>query len=139
MYPQPPPYARPPGPRPQIPEPCKSTKYLQPPSHSNNHTTCNDLSTIVYDVQNTENFEFGRYWELEQGSGQIVDVQGRVKAKPKFWEEVLKAPVPVREWVTEGYKLPFLSMPQPYFRVNQRSAHENAVFVSSVISDLQVC
>jgi len=84
-------------------------------------------------MQDTENIEFGRYWELEQGSGQIVDVQGRVKAKPKFWEEVLKAPVPVREWVTEGYRLLFLAMSQS---ANQISASENAVFVSSTISYL---
>ena len=90
----------------------------------------------VEDTHSTEDLDFGRFWELEQGSGQIMDVQGRLKAKSKFWEEVLEAPLPVREWVAEGYKLPFLSIPPSYCRANQRSALENTSFVSSAIAEL---
>jgi len=62
--------------------------------------------------------EFDRYWELEQGSGQITDAQGRLKLSAKFWKE---GPQPVLEWISKGYKLPLLSLPPPYFQRNQKS------------------
>jgi len=61
-------------------------------------------------------------WELEQDHGQIADVQGRLKKSIKFWEETLMAPQSIKEWVLEGYKLPLLTLPPPYYKGNQRSA-----------------
>ena len=110
----------------------QSIECPQPSNHLISQTMGND----PLPEEDTENLELGRFWELEQGSDQIMDVQGRLKAKSKFWQEVLKAPLPVREWVAEGYKLPFLSLPPPYFRTNQRSALDNVGFVSSAISEL---
>jgi len=40
--------------------------------------------------ENTAEPELQRYWELEQDSEQITDVQGRLKAHINFWEKVLK-------------------------------------------------
>ena len=37
---------------------------------------------------------FGRCWEMEESSQQILDVQGRLHAKVKFLKEVLQAPPP---------------------------------------------
>ena len=80
--------------------------------------------------------ELQRYWELEQDSEQITDVQGWLKAHINFWEEVLKAPQAIIEWISEGYKLPLLSIPPEYARRNQRSALLNVDFVSSAIANL---
>ena len=104
-----------------------------PPSRSK---ALSELSAVELPPDHRHDPEFDRFWEIEQGSGQITDVQGRLKSSIGFWQEVLKAPQPVIEWVTEGYKLPFLSLPPPYFRKNQKSAHLNALFVSSAIGEL---
>ena len=74
------------------------------------------------DREEPDDPQLGRYWELEQDHGQIAYVQGRLKKSAKFWEERLMASQSVKKWVSEGYKLPFLTLPPPYYKVNQRSA-----------------
>ena len=61
-----------------------------------------------------------RFWELEQNSEQIVDVQGRLKGSIEFWRTVLNASNPVIECIEEGYKLPLLSLPPPFIAKNQK-------------------
>ena len=63
--------------------------------------------------------ELQRYWELEQDSEQITDVQGWLKAHINFWEEVLKALKAIIQCFSEGYKLPLLFIPPEYARGNQ--------------------
>jgi len=63
-------------------------------------------------------------------------VQGRLKSNLIFRKEVLQAPVPIIETVSEGYKLPLLSLLQTYERRNQSSAYQHADFVSSAITEL---
>ena len=80
--------------------------------------------------------ELQRYWELEESATQIQDVQGRLKDKLCFWKEVLHAPDPIIDCISEGYKLPLLSSPPTFFSKNQSSACQNADFVSSAITEL---
>jgi len=100
------------------------------------------ISSNVIGIQNgaaaedTTEPKFQRCWELEQDSEQITDVQDWLKAHIKFWEDVLKAPLAILECISEGYKLPLLSIPPQYARRNQRSALLNESFVSSAITDL---
>ena len=82
----------------------------------------------------------GRFREAEQVAVQIMDVQGRLRVKLSFWEQVLKAPgpIPIIECIKDGYKLLLLSIPAPFSGPNQKSALESAEFVSSTSSELLV-
>ena len=77
-----------------------------------------------------------RFWELEQNSEQIVDVQGRLKGSIEFWRTVLNASNPVIECIEEGYKLPLLSLPPPFIAKNQKSATNNPSFVTEAVAEL---
>ena len=103
---------------------------------SNHSSDANDLGFIDIEPTESETTEFQRYWELEQNATQIHDVQGRLKSKLSFWKEVLQAPVPIIDTVSEGYELPLLSLPPTYESKNQSSAHQHADFVSSAIAEL---
>ena len=80
--------------------------------------------------------DLGRYWELEQDGHQVSDVQGRLFANIKFWEQVLEAPQYIVDCIKEGYKLPLLSLPEPFKGRNHMSALHHKEFVSQAISDL---
>ena len=103
---------------------------------SSNHGNDPDDLGIIGKKPELDTTEVQRYWELEQNSTQVHDVQGRLKSNLIFWKEVLQAPVPIIETVSEGYKLPLLSLPPTYERRNQSSAHQHADFVSSAITEL---
>ena len=103
---------------------------------SSNHGNDPDDLGIIGNKPELNTTEVQRYWELEQNSTQVHDVQGRLKSNLIFWKEVLQAPVPIIETVSEGYKLPLLSLPPTYERRNQSSAHQHADFVSSAITEL---
>ena len=77
-----------------------------------------------------------RTWDYEEPGHQITDVQGRLLANVNFWEQELKAPSIVIEWIKQGYKLPLLSLPDPFERANHKSALENKDFVSGALKDL---
>ena len=68
------------------------------------NTGTNDPSHIDSGIDGPETTEIQRYWELEQSETQILDVQGRLKNQLSFWKEVLQAPVPIIECISEGYK-----------------------------------
>ena len=100
------------------------------------NTSTDDPGHIDSGIDGLETTELQRYWELEQSEIQIVDVQGRLKNQLSFRKEVLQAPVPIIECISEGYKLPLLSPPPTYSGKNQSSAHHNADFVSLAIVEL---
>ena len=97
----------------------------------NNYLDCPDSEIGIPDMHDVH-----RFWELEEGGGQIQDVQGRLKGSLSFWQEVLEAPSPIVECIKGGYKLPLLSLPLPFSRPNQRSALINADFVEGCIKEL---
>ena len=81
--------------------------------------------------------DLSRCWEFEQDSTQISDVQGRMFSCLSFWEQVLEAPPLVLECIKVGYKLPLLSIPEPYQKPNHKSARDEQDFVSQAISELE--
>ena len=56
----------------------------------------------------------------------VVSVQGRLKQHEHFWLNELELSSFVAGIITEGYRLPFLRLPDPLFQLNHRSALENA-------------
>ena len=76
------------------------------------------------------------HWPFPFNRGQIYDVQGRLKASLEFWSDTLKATQPVLDWISEGYKLPLLSVPPPQYQPNQKSTLTEHEFVSAAIQEL---
>jgi len=56
-------------------------------------------SNFITEVAGHNETENTRFWELEQNTEQIVDVQGRLKGAIEFWKTVLKASSPVIECI----------------------------------------
>jgi hypothetical protein len=66
----------------------------------------------------------------------VPSVQGRLKQHERFWLDELEPSSFVAGIVTEGYRLPFLRLPDPLFQLNHKSAVENASFVSRAVEEL---
>ena len=64
--------------------------------------------------------------------GVYPTVRGRLHSCITFWREELC----VLDILRQGYVLPFTSVPTPYFRPNQRSAHAEAEFVDGAVAEL---
>ena len=78
-----------------------------------------------------------RLWEVEQLEGkQITWVKGRLRENIAIWQDVLKAPTPVLDWISKGYVLPLITEPPAYRQANQQSALEYKEFVTEAITDL---
>ena len=92
---------------------------------------CSDSGPDIPDMH-----DISRFWELEQGGGQIQNVQGRLKGSLAFWQDVLEAPGPIVECIGSGYKLPLLTLPPPFSKPNHRSALINVDFVEGSIKKL---
>ena len=65
--------------------------------------------------------------------GVYPTVKGRLHT---FWREELCAPPWVLDMLRQGYVLPFTSVPTPYLRPNQHSAHAEAEFVDGAAAEL---
>ena len=65
-----------------------------------------------------------------------VSVQGCLKERASFWLEQLEVSKFVAGIVTEGYRLPFYTTPDPIFRFNHPSSVHNAPFVEKAIAEL---
>lgn len=69
-------------------------------------------------------------------SPSVASVQGQVNQHENFWHNELEPSSFVVGIITEGYRLPFLRLPDPLFQRNHRSALENASFVGDAIDEL---
>ena len=80
----------------------------------------------------------GKHWEVQGRSAetQLTQVQGRLKACVKYWEDVLHAPPTVIDWIQNGYKLALLHMPTPFCQSNHGSAIQNKEFVTDSLREL---
>ena len=105
---------------------------------SPNNTVSPNVCVVETESGSYESEGIGRFWEAEQGTDQIMDVQDRLRGNLSFWEHVLKAPGPTIECIKDGYKLPLLAIPAPFSGPNQKSALESAEFVTSALSELLV-
>ena len=104
---------------------------------THNNDELSDLQLMESGEEGSEpDQDLGRYWELEQDGHQVSDVQGRLLANIKFWEQVLEAPQYIVDCIKEGHKLPLLSLPEPFKGRNHMSALHHKEFVSQAISDL---
>ena len=95
------------------------------------------VSTDMKEESSELLLEFTRTWDYEEAGHQITDVQGRLLTSINFWEQELQAPSPIIDWIKHGYKLPLLSLPEPFEKANHKSALENTDFVSSTLTDLE--
>ena len=83
----------------------------------------------------SEEFEPSAEFESENSMGQI-SVQGRLKTHSAFWLEELEPSSFVKEIVTQGYRIPFIQLPDPVCYRNHRSALDHADFVEEAIQEL---
>ena len=74
-------------------------------------------------------------FESENSMDQI-SVQGRLRAHSKFWLEELEPSSFIKEIVTQGYRIPFIRLPDPVCYRNHRSAFGHADFVEEAIKEL---
>ena len=66
----------------------------------------------------------------------MVRVQGHLCEHAEFWLYELEPMAFAADIVTKGYCLPFMRMPDPLCQLNNRSAIDNASFVTAAIEDL---
>ena len=83
----------------------------------------------------------GHYLKNGQGDDicpkdQPLSVQERLREHSSFWEQDLEASQFVLDIITSGYKLPFITYPQPMIAKNHCSAVKHAKFVEESIGDL---
>ena len=100
------------------------------------------LSTLVY----CEDDDFGLIQSLENEADYIGrrlttdrQVPGNIhKLKYRdFWKDVIKPSKLVWDTITEGYKLPFHTIPPPSYEKNNKSAREDMDFVRLEVKRLE--
>ena len=69
-------------------------------------------------------------------SGACASVQGRLRENAEFWLNELESSSFITGIITDGYRLPFLRMPDPLHHLNHKSALDNAAFVTASIDEL---
>lgn len=92
---------------------------------------------------NDKYFDFSfdkEYFEYEEklfspDFGNLKNVKGRLKANIEFWKHIGANPE-ILDTLTNGYKLPFLTVPEPSFSKNNKSAIDNIEFVESAVNEL---
>ena len=79
-----------------------------------------------------------KFWEVEADSpsSQIADVQGQLKKNRKFWQEVLKAPDTVLNFIQNGYHLPLRFLPPSHKQQNNNSTVIHKEFVDDAVQSL---
>ena len=64
-----------------------------------------------------------------------ISVKGRLFSSLKFWKDNLKAPKFVLNIISQGYSLPLLTLPPPFFAKNNRSSLDIRKFVETEIDN----
>ena len=89
-----------------------------------------DISEYRYDFD----FYLTNYFEYEQGNSEPI-VRGRMKVNLNFWRNI-GTPDDILRVIVFGYPIPYFSTPEAAVFYNNKSALDNAEFVSEVINDL---
>ena len=74
------------------------------------------------------------FWEAETESALSSGVKGRLRSRAHYWTHFLQATKPILSIVEQGYVLLFMTVPMSRRFKNQKSALENADFVSKALS-----
>ncbi|VDI82350.1 Hypothetical predicted protein [Mytilus galloprovincialis] len=80
------------------------------------------------DIIQLDSFEYEK-------SFQSASVKGRLKEHLNYWQEI-DTNTFVLDIIKNGYSIPFITTPPVMFNENNKSAYNNAEFVSEAISDL---
>jgi len=67
---------------------------------------------------------------------QIIFVKGKLKPKLNYWKETLNAPHYILDVIENGYRIPFMDLPERSISTNNVSAFKNFDFVSESIREL---
>ena len=86
--------------------------------------------------QQYEHDGMGQCLGTEFPANMMVRVQGRLREHAEFWLYELEPTSFVADIVTKGYRLTFMMMPDPLCQLNNRSAIDNASFVTAAIEIL---
>lgn len=74
-----------------------------------------------------------RYWEYDSSA---INVKGRIRNCSEFWVDTLQCTQFVSEIVTQRYRLPFVSLPEPRKFLNQQSTVTESGFVTKAVANL---
>ena len=93
------------------------------------------------DTYSVDNFTWEsdiKFWEIETDSlsSQITNVKGQLRKKLKFWQEVLKAPNTVPEYIENGYRLLFKFLPPSHNQCNNKLTETHQQFVDEAVHSL---
>ena len=92
---------------------------------------------LVVKVSGLDIGDITKFWEIESNEPvQVTDVQGHLKLKLAFWQDVLKAPPPILDCIDSGYCLPLKFIPSPHCQPNHKSTMAHLSFVTDAIKNL---
>jgi hypothetical protein len=81
----------------------------------------------------SRNWEFSENVDLHQAPS---GVKGKLKQCLTFWKNELKANKFVVNVIDEGYKIPFICVPPPFYAKNNKSSIDHPEFVETAIAEL---
>ena len=92
--------------------------------------------TVPFEEQGNFDFTYKRDWEITEKI-KNVSVRGRLKQNIEFWKNELKPSYIVENIITNGYIVPFTSIPSAFYASNNRSTLRHPQFLSQAITKLQ--
>jgi hypothetical protein len=97
---------------------------------------CSSVNEVLGD--DVEGESLLRYWEVGGQKSKSISVKGRLACRSDYWKSVLEVPAPVLNIITQGYILPFVSLPVGRVFENHTSAKVHAQFVREAIRELAI-
>ena len=92
--------------------------------------------TVPFEEQGNFDFTYKRDWEITEKI-KNVSVRGRLKQNIEFWKNELKPSYFVENIITNGYIMPFTSIPSPFYASNNKSSLRHPQFVLQATTKLQ--
>ena len=96
-----------------------------------------ELGSVSSEATLVNTGDITKFWEVESNEPvQITDVQGRLRLKLAFWQDVLQAPPPILDCIENGYRLPLKFIPPPHCQSNHKSTVVHHSFVADAVENL---
>ena len=96
-----------------------------------------ELGSVSSEATLVNTGDITKFWEVESNEAvQITDVQGRLRLKLAFWQDVLQAPPPILDCIENGYRLPLKFIPPPHCQSNHKSTVVHHSFVADAVENL---